>query len=661
MSLFTQKMKMLTAIVLDGYSDKVVKALLEEGVMDFVHISQLDGEQAGRLSSHKSAIPQGTISDLRTRCENLMKLGGLNIPAISKSDLENLGALDEQSVRKALDSLSLSLTSPREEQKNLSQRILAYDELLGYIRDKKEEYLDLRTGSISPDRKLSDLTARLSDTCSVIAQDGKGGLVFLALKRDASRVNEALDKFGWTENPAPVKNAMEIAGASADEKRQELQKRLDDVVAGIRQTIGASADELSRMWMTLRVGELSEHVESYFSYTKNTTLFSGWVPSSKAAEVESVIYEAARGKCIIEWTEDTELDRSQIPTSVHSAKVLAPFERMVTNYGTPEYGSINPTPFVTVAYIIMFALMFADVGQGLVLLLIGLTGSWYYKKHPLAKDGLISRYLCSLLKFLGPASIVGGALFGSYFGFSWLPAIWFNYHEVVNGNAEGGLVSSVYDILGITIKFGIAVIYTGLVLNWINLVRKRRYLELVFDKNGLVGGLLYALGIYACYYFVDSGYRAFPSSPLLYAGIGFCLLLLIVKGPVYAAHKAKLSGHRESVGTIIADTVMDFFVQVLEIFSSFLSNTLSFMRVAGLGIAHVSLMTAFEDMAEMTGNIFAFILIMILGNVLVIAIEGLSAGIQSLRLNYYEFFTKYFTGRGIAYEPVGLKSRIVID
>ena len=106
---------------------------------------------------------------------------------------------------------------------------------------------------------------------------------------------------------------------------------------------------------------------------------------------------------------------------------------------------------------------------------------------------------------------------------------------------------------------------------------------------------------------------------------------------------------------------MDFFVEVLEIFSVFLSNTLSFMRVAGLGIAHIALMTAFQDMADMTGNIAAEIIIMILGNVIVIAIEGLSAGIQSLRLNYYEFFTKYFTGHGVAYEPVGLKSRIVID
>lgn len=661
MSLFTQKMKMLTAVVLDGYSDAVVKALLEEGVMDFVHISQLDGEQASRLSSRKVDIPTGAIGDLRGRCENLMKLGGLDLPSISKSDVDSLGSLDMDACRRTLDGLSSGMAGLREEQRNLNQRLVAYDEMLSYVKEKKTEYIDLRIGSISADRKLDDFMMRLAPYCAVVAKDDRGMLVSLSLKRDVSRIDEIMDKFGWTESPKADKDSLQIASRALEEKRASIQGKVDDLARQVKERIAAQGEDLKRMWILLRVSELSGHVESFFSYTRNTTLFSGWVPVAKAGEVESVIYEAAKGKCIIEWTDDSEVDRQSIPTSVSSAKVLAPFERMVKNYGTPEYGSINPTPFTTVAYIIMFALMFADVGQGLVLLLIGIIGGQWYRRHPMAKDGLISRYLCSLLMFLGPASMVGGALFGSYFGYSWLPAIWFNYHAVVNGHAEGGLVSSVYDILGITIKFGIAVIFTGLVLNWINLVRKRRYLELVFDKNGLVGGVMYALGIYACYYFVDTGYRAFPTSPALYAGLGLCLVMIIVKGPVYAAHKAKLSGHREKVSSVVVDTVMDFFVQVLEIFSSFLSNTLSFMRVAGLGIAHVSLMTAFEDMAAMTGNVVAYVLIMILGNVIVIAIEGLSAGIQSLRLNYYEFFTKYFTGRGIAYEPVGLRSRIVID
>ena len=366
------------------------------------------------------------------------------------------------------------------------------------------------------------------------------------------------------------------------------------------------------------------------------------------------------GRCIVEWTDADEMPREEVPVEMTSPKLLRPFERMVNNYSTPEYGSINPTPFTAVAYLAMFALMFADLGQGFVLLLVGLIGKWIYSKNPTKKDGIISRYLCSLLIFLGPASMVGGLLFGSCFGFELLPALWFPFDRVVEGEPVQGLVQDIYDILGITIRFGIVVIYLGLILNWINLFRKKRFYELIFDKNGIVGGVMYGLGIWFAWGFVASGYKTFPSAPFFAPILITCLLMIVIKGPIGAVIKAR-HGEKEGIGRVVIDTIMDFLVEVLEIFSGLLSNTLSFMRVAGLGIAHASLMSAFYQIAAMPGNIVLQILIMILGNVLVIVLEGLSAGIQSLRLNYYEFFTKYFTGHGMAFEPVGLKSRAVTD
>jgi V/A-type H+-transporting ATPase subunit I len=103
-------------------------------------------------------------------------------------------------------------------------------------------------------------------------------------------------------------------------------------------------------------------------------------------------------------------------------------------------------------------------------------------------------------------------------------------------------------------------------------------------------------------------------------------------------------------------------VEILEIFAGYLANTLSFMRVAGLGIAHVSLVVAFFEIAGMLrgpgGNFTpGSYLVLVAGNALIIALEGLSAGIQSLRLNYYEFFSKYFSGSGKAYEPISLRKR----
>jgi len=102
---------------------------------------------------------------------------------------------------------------------------------------------------------------------------------------------------------------------------------------------------------------------------------------------------------------------------------------------------------------------------------------------------------------------------------------------------------------------------------------------------------------------------------------------------------------------------MKWLVELLEIFSGYLSNTLSFMRVAGLGIAHVCLMVSFFALAEMTSGLWS-VLVLIAGNVLVIALEGLSAGIQALRLNYYEFFTKFFHGTGTLYTPISLASKV---
>jgi V/A-type H+-transporting ATPase subunit I len=106
---------------------------------------------------------------------------------------------------------------------------------------------------------------------------------------------------------------------------------------------------------------------------------------------------------------------------------------------------------------------------------------------------------------------------------------------------------------------------------------------------------------------------------------------------------------------------MNWLLELLEVASGYLANTLSFMRVAGLGIAHVTLMTAFFEIASLAAGdggygVFS-IIILILGNALVIGLEGLSAGIQSLRLNYYEFFSKYFSGSGEVYRPISLAGR----
>ena len=660
MSIFTRKMKMLTAVVMESDKDNVVKALLEKGIMEFVHIGSLPSDKMAKLAEHSSSVPKAVLTDMRVRVESLLKEGGIALPELSGDAIQSLPPLDMENYRRTLDKLSLSLQSVRDRQREINQDINALEEIIRYSTEKKNDYLDLRVG-VTTHGSSDDLLKRLQQIGGVFLFSSKP-YISLTLRRDSARVTEIMDKFGWTESTeseaqkSAMGEALGEAKAAVESGKTELEKLSNDV----RDRVGNVSSDLLAIWSNVRVHELCEHIESYFSYTRNTTLFSGWVPAEYADDITSLISKVTGGRCIIEWTDADEMPREEVPVEMTSPKILKPFERMVNNYSTPEYGSINPTPFTAVAYLVMFALMFADLGQGFILLLVGLVGSWIYKKNPTKKDGIISRYLCSLLIFLGPASMVGGLLFGSCFGFELLPALWFPYEKVVAGDPVEGLVQDIYDILGITIKFGIVVIYLGLFLNWINLFRKKRYFELVFDKNGIVGGVMYALGIWFAWGFVASGYKTFPSAPFFAPVLITCLLLIVIKGPIGAVINAR-NGKKEGIGRIIIDTVMDFLVEVLEIFSGLLSNTLSFMRVAGLGIAHASLMSAFYQIADMPGNIVLQILIMLIGNVLVIVLEGLSAGIQSLRLNYYEFFTKYFTGHGMAFEPVGLKSKAVAD
>jgi V/A-type H+-transporting ATPase subunit I len=152
---------------------------------------------------------------------------------------------------------------------------------------------------------------------------------------------------------------------------------------------------------------------------------------------------------------------------------------------------------------------------------------------------------------------------------------------------------------------------------------------------------------------VGHNYKEFPPGIIMFVLVGLPSLLIFIKEPYHFIKNASGQSDKNFNAFTILNFFMQWIVELLEIFSGYLSNTLSFMRVAGLGIAHVSLMISFFTLAEMTSGIMS-VLILILGNILVIGLEGLSAGIQALRLNYYEFFTKFFHGTGKLYTPISL-------
>jgi V/A-type H+-transporting ATPase subunit I len=673
-------MEFLSAAILSKDAQAVSDELLRIGSLDAVTMKSVSGIKEGSYAPGSQAatgksVEISRIQDLRRRVEGFLTLANPPIQPSNPADFSSETLPDLEVIEKNLGSIALEIQNLREGQKELQDKLLRLEELRRQAEAQKprdsvtrlpssaSSVLAYRRGSV-PEENSSRFERELGALAAVtipaqVASGGRMSMMIVTMKRDESRVQALLSRYGWKEGQEELSPAGTGSEAlkEIDARRQRIRAQIEDKAKEFDGLFSSRGRNLADMWASLRAAELSMRMRSTFVRTDSVSLLSGWIPAADRAKVEEGIRKACTGRCHIEWLAVGQAapDGSEPPVEMKHSKALFPFQTLVTNFGIPRYGTIDPTGFVAIAYLSMFGLMFGDAGHGLVLLLVGalLLGR--------AKRRHSGDTLAKLILYCGGAAIVAGLLFGSFFGRPIVPALWFDYHGVVNGDPRSvGSVRNIYDILGITIKFGMAVLITGFVINWVNLIKSRRWKTLLFDKAGLAGGWVYLAGAWMAFYFVGHAYKALPPMGLLLPLLGVPTILLGFKEPIeYMERRKRGEARPMTIGTILG-FLMEWLVGTLEVYSGYLANTLSFMRVAGLGIAHVSLMTAFSQIAAMAspegGLSIAGILILVLGNALVIALEGLSAGIQALRLNYYEFFSRYFNGTGRAYKPISFKS-----
>ncbi len=671
--MFTTEMIQLFAVVLGRDCERVTEALLREGVMQFINISELDSDKPDSLSAIKSEVSLSEISDLRKRVEGFLHTGGIIPSPPSETNLNNRVVVDVKRESIRLDKMAGERDSIRERQRTIQQEILKLEDIKRQIElygigisdvalPAKHSFISMQIGKL-PVSNVRQLEDELRDMPSLnIAMGQENDMahhLLISMKRDNEKINKILANAGWArvELPDELKSVKKDVFTELSAKLKKLTDEQKEVEQQVSDLIKKEEKHLTEIWVNLRVNELFKKIQANFKSSSRTVIFTGWLPSSKKGKLTRKIKQSCEDRCYLEWNEahSKGVIGDEIPVRFNNPKTLAPFQMLVNNFGVPKYGTIDPTPFVMPLYLTMFGLMFGDVGQGFVLVVLGALGVSSWKKNE-AKQGLCT--LAWLVIWCGCSSMLFGVLFGSYFGMGLLPPLWFDFHGIISGHsAHESAVNDIFDILTITIYFGISVIFLGLIFNWINIIREKKWLELIFDKGGVLGGWIYAGGIYVVSYMIERDYKELPPGLVLFLLVGLPALLLFIKEPYhYFKHEPGESGERANLLFASINFLMEWFVELLEIFSGYLSNTLSFMRVAGLGIAHVCLMISFFTIAGMTSGI-ASILILILGNILVICLEGLSAGIQALRLNYYEFFTKFFHGTGELYTPISLNSR----
>jgi len=670
--IFTTEMIQLFAVVLGRDSQRVTEALLREGCMQFVKTLDFESERADKLSTVEPHLSLAGISDLRKRIEGFLHTGGV-IPAPPReTDLKNRVPVDIEKESIYLDKIAAERTAIRERQRTIQEKILKIEDIRRQVElygtslsdiklPAKHTLISMQIGRL-PASNAALLETSLRDFLSLSIPLGLEGntahLLVISMKRDSRAVNKILADAGWTqiELPNQQRSVNKNLFNELSEKVKTLTNEQKKLETKANDLVKSEATRLKQTWTNLRVHELLYKIQASFTSLSRTVIFTGWLPSAKKKRLTAEITRACEGRCYLEWNEagSRNIIGDEVPVQFNNPKVFAPFQMLVSNFGIPKYGTVDPTAFVMPLYLSMFGLMFADIGHGLVLLALGALGTYSLRKNE-DREGIYRLFW--LIVWCGLSSVLFGALFGSFFGFSPFKPLWFDFHGIISGHgSDSAVIGDVYDILAITIYFGISVIAIGLLFNWINLIRSRKWMELIFDKGGVVGGWIYAGGVYVASYLLKHDYKGFPSATMLFLLAGLPALLLFVNEP-YHFLKTK-NGRPAGKFTLpaILNLLMQWVVELLEVFSGYLSNTLSFMRVAGLGIAHVCLMIAFFTLADMTSGITS-VVILVLGNILVIALEGLSAGVQALRLSYYEFFSKFFHGTGKLYTPISLNSK----
>lgn len=508
-------------------------------------------------------------------------------------------------------------------------------------------FIHFATGSIPIDKIAPFIKEAGAHVTVIPVTQHKGRQSFIAITRsaDKSSLEHVLQNWDFQPYPLPV-----AEDKTVDTLYREKQEEKQYVLNELRRV----NTELKAFGTKLESGmeEIAESAEtellvmkarSGLPRTESTLLVNGWLPSDESDTVKKGLSEVTGGKHVLEINPPDGLSE-QVPILLRHPRLLRPFAALVSTYGLPNYREVEPTLLVALSYLIMFGMMFGDIGHGAVLCLLGLAAILVSGKDSIKDVGI-------LLLGGGISSILFGTIYGSFFGLEH-----FKQYALWQDPLEGNPMNLMYA----AIALGIVMISTGLVMNVINRLRRGDTLGALLDKFGLTGLVFYwgALGILL-------GGAAIRSrglfALLMILLLGLPLLGWVLKGPLEYLHHSASHNEEWSAGKIVM-AILESFIEAFEGLLSYLANTISFVRLTAYSMSHAALLVAAFMVAEEVkhlsfGGTILSVTVVILGNIVAIVLEGIIASVQALRLEYYEFFGKFFSGDGKAFEPFRLHQR----
>ena len=343
--------------------------------------------------------------------------------------------------------------------------------------------------------------------------------------------------------------------------------------------------------------------------------YVGWVPESELDTLAARL--APAGAALVELPKPVWANP---PTLLRSVRLARPFRPLVETYGAARYEDIDPTPFAAVAFVLMFGMMFGDAGQGLVLAILGLALRRAHGRFTAFQSAWPLVVAC------GISGTFFGLLYGQFFGPTGVvPTLWFDP------------LDDPLRLLGAALVVGAVLLAVSYAIGSVNRWRERGPAAALVAPSGLAGSAVFLGGA------------------LTLAGVAKNLEWLAVAGAALIAVGVVLLG----IGFFVeagrgAAGAAQATVEVVDAVVRVAANAVSFARLAAFGLMHGALTAVVYDGAAALWSGALVLLaaaLFVVGNAATFALEALVAGVQALRLEYYELFSRIFAGEGRPFSP----------
>lgn len=607
-------------------------------------ISNFDNEFLNRLQKARLFLD---ISDLENCVLNCSRATDEDRNIASRV----LGAIDDLSDRysKQVDEVSRV--------KNAYKEAMAFSNLkVSYTELEHLSFLSLRIGRI-PSENIEPLKSIVGQSAVIVSLGEDSSRIMAATsKKGRFALDTELKNFGFVnmEIPKDFKGIPEDVIENLKKQTVESELVLKNLEEEKKNFADTHSESIKHLISAFSVGSQIFEIQNTLESTSMVYRLTGWIPSKETSVFMRELDQLTEGRIAIREYLPTEVPsvisgEEQVPVKLKHGKFVSSFEKMIFSYGSPLYGTIDPTPFVAVFFTILFGVMFGDCGQGLVFLLIGILMA-----AKIIKVGGWNKF-APIFMSIGISSSIMGLITGEFFTNEtvlrpfamWVTGLFGEPRAPilqVMPSSDPNSIKVIFGVFGATIAIGFVINSIGLVINIINKISQKKLGSALFGKIGLAGACFF-------WYVVCFAVRLafFKHSPTVFDWviIGITLFFAAFGEPF----ERLIDGERPVVENGIGSLVIGGIVELIEVVSNYLSNSISFVRVGAFALAHAVLGFIISMMAEKCG-IAGGALVLIIGNAIVVVLEGMIVAIQVIRLQYYEFFSKFFNETGSEFKPL---------